>query len=128
MGYPDDTNETLRQARVCLSKVRDNLDSGVIQSNSTEDLADAFEALDGALSTGAPLPDAWTASARFDLEARRELLKAASSRSETWAMYKELFSSVDAWATWRAGQSDYPGGCSPAELALLALVNRAVGT
>lgn len=65
MGYPQDTNETLRQARVALSQVR-ALDEGL----GVDDLADgyaeavrlaaAFEALDGALSTGAPIPDAWT--------------------------------------------------------------------
>lgn len=55
-----DPNKALKKARAALAKVRAWQDEeGETSPEAAEDLVDAFEALDGWLSKGGFLPQAW---------------------------------------------------------------------
>ena len=54
-----DPNEALRRAREATRKVFETIEGGSELRFASEDLAEAFEALDGWLSKGGFLPESW---------------------------------------------------------------------
>ncbi len=106
MGYPHDTNEALTEARKALSAVINGNMFAEGDGVMVRKLAEAFETLDGALSTGEQLPDAWCIRKLEYVDG---------------VFVAPILRLVDAWARWRIQQSDWPAGASREELALLAV-------